>query len=158
MSGFYGPGEPAPDARRILARLSRHEVAYLLIGSFAVNAHGYPRLAHDVDILARPGERNHVRLAEAIGSLHSDRPVAADAWRSGDATAFRTRYGVLRVHRAVAGPRADYEELARRALAVELDDLEVEVIGYDDLIRIKRASALPEDLADIGALENARRR
>lgn len=157
MSIFYGPGEPAPDAPRILRALVRHEVDYLLIGGFAVNAHGYPRLAREVDILARPGKRNHARLAEAIASLDSGDTLAPGAWRSGDATAFRTRYGVLRVHRAVEGPRADYGELERRALPVELEELEVAVIGYDDLIGIKRASADPEDLADIGALEDARR-
>lgn len=77
--------------------------------------------------------------------------------RSSEATEFRTRYGVLRLHRSVDGPRADYDELERRALGVPLGELEISVIGYDDLIRTKRAAARHQDLADISALEDARR-
>jgi hypothetical protein len=157
MSLFYGAGEAAPDARRILAALARHEVSYLLIGGFAVNAHGYPRLTRDVDVLARPGADNYARLAAAIASLESDETLAPATWRSAEATEFRTRYGVLRLHRSLAGPRDGYDELERRALDVTLDELEVKVIGYDDLIRTKRAAARPQDLADISALEDARR-
>jgi len=157
MSPFYGSGDAAPDARRILGALARHQVAYLLIGGFAVNAHGYPRLARDIDVLAKPGQDNYARLAEALASLESDDALAPATWRSRGATEFRTRHGVLRLHRSVAGPRAGYDELERRALDVTLDELEIKVIGYDDLIRTKRATARPHDLADISALEDARR-
>jgi len=53
--------------------------------------------------------------------------------------------------------RADYQELDSRAITAEITDLRVRVIGYDDLIRIKRATGRPQDLADIAALEDARR-
>jgi len=153
---LYGPGEAAPNARRILAALGRHGVDYLLIGGFAVNAHGYPRLTRDVDILVPLDKENFARLAEAIADLGSDDELAPATWRSGDATRFDTHQGVLRVHRSIDGLRAGYDELGERAIEADVGDLRVKVIGYDDLIRIKRAAGRPHDLADIAALEDAR--
>ena len=53
--------------------------------------------------------------------------------------------------------RTSYEELVQRAITAEIGDLAVHVVGYDELIRIKRAAGRPQDLADIAALEDSRR-
>src|SRR5215216_3856234 len=51
-----------------------------------------------------------------------------------------------------------YEALRRGADAIEIDGVEVRVASIDDLIAMKRAGGRPQDLADIEALEVARRR
>ena len=158
--------DAAPDARRILEVLDRRGVAYLLIGGFAVNAHGYPRLTRDVDILVRPDERNYARLAQAIGDLDPDwrlpghrSPLDLDRlqWGFGEFARFSTPYGLLDAHRDLQGVNTAYEELDQRAITAEVGGIRVKVVGYDDLIGIKRAAGRPQDLADIAALEDARR-
>ena len=49
-------------------------------------------------------------------------------------------------------PRTRYEDLRERALELQLDGLQVVVVGLDDLIRMKRAAGREQDLADIRAL------
>jgi hypothetical protein len=160
------PESAAPNARAILEALARHHVDYLLIGGFAVNAHGYPRLTRDVDILVRPDEDNYARLAQAITDLDPDWRLPGNRdpqdidrvdWWFGDFARFHTPEGSLDTHRRLEGVRAGYQELDRRAITAEITALRVRVIGYDDLIRIKRAAGRPQDLADIAALEDARR-
>jgi hypothetical protein len=160
------PGDAAPDAGAILGALHRHGVEYLLIGGFAVIAHGYPRLTADVDVLVRPDEPNYARLAHAIGELDPDWRLPGDRdpreldrldWGFGDFARFRTPHGVIDAHREISGLQTAYEQLDRRASIAEVRDLPVRVVGYDDLIRIKRATGRPHDLADIAALEDARR-
>jgi hypothetical protein len=166
VSAPHGPEGSAPDARAILEALARRDVEYLLIGGFAVNVHGYPRLTRDVDILLRPDERNYARLAHAISDLDpawrlpgGRTPSEIDRldWGFGDFTRFRTPRGLIDVHRELEGTAAGYNELDRRALAADVGGIRVKVVGYDDLIGIKRASGRPQDLADIAALEDARR-
>jgi hypothetical protein len=161
-----GPEDAAPNARAILEALGRHRVEYLLIGGFAVNVHGYPRLTRDVDILVRPSERNYSRLAEAIADLDPDWRLPGDrdpktldriGWGFGEFARFHTPHGLLDAHRALESMRASYDELEHRAIIAEVANLRVKVLGYDDLIRIKRAAGRPQDLADIAALEDARR-
>jgi hypothetical protein len=160
------PDDAAPGARAILEALGRHRVEYLLIGGFAVNVHGYPRLTRDVDILVRPDERNYSRLAKAIAALDPDLrppgerdPKTLDqiGWGFGEFARFHTPHGMLDAHRALEGVRASYDELEHRAVIAEVTNLRVKVLGYDDLIRAKRASGRAQDLADIAALEDARR-
>ncbi|MGH2962020.1 MAG: helix-turn-helix domain-containing protein [Solirubrobacterales bacterium] len=153
------------DAGPILSALGRHELDYLLFGGFAVFAHGYPRLTADLDLLVRPDVRNYARLARAIAELDPDwRPpggrspgdVEELGWGWGAFARFHTPYGPIDAHRAVEGG-ADYEELDHRAIEAKIGEITVRVVGYDDLIRIERAAGRPQDLADIAALEDARR-
>jgi len=45
-----------------------------------------------------------------------------------------------------------YEELSRRALHVQLGEIDVPVVDLDDLIQMKLARSRPVDLADVAAL------
>ena len=49
------------------------------------------------------------------------------------------------------------QALDRRAIDANLSEITVRVVGYDDLIRIRRAVSRPQSLADIAVLEDARR-
>jgi len=50
-----------------------------------------------------------------------------------------------------------YEAMRERALRVDLDGVEVRVVGIDDLLSIKRAAGRPQDVADVDALLTAQR-
>lgn len=64
---------------------------------------------------------------------------------------FVTRDGGVDVLREVPGGRS-YEELEEGVLRVDLGDVEVPVVGLDDLIQMKLARGRPVDLADVAAL------
>ena len=57
--------ELPPDFRELLSLLNSHGVEYLLVGGYAVAAHGFPRYTGDIDIFYRLGEQNTQRLAAA---------------------------------------------------------------------------------------------
>jgi hypothetical protein len=64
---------------------------------------------------------------------------------------FATRDGGIDVMHKVPGGRS-YEELSAHSLNVRLGDIEVPVVGLDDLIQMKLARGRPVDLADVAAL------
>ncbi|MGH2993380.1 MAG: hypothetical protein ACRDL1_07565, partial [Solirubrobacterales bacterium] len=108
-------------------------VEYLLIGGFAVFAHGYPRLTANIDLLVRPDEGNYARLARAIADLDPEWRLPGGrspgeverlgcCW--GAFARFHTPHGPIDAHRRVEGGD-DYEELDRRAITVEITDLRV---------------------------------
>jgi len=138
-------------------------VEFVVIGGFALAAHGYIRATKDLDIVPGPAEANLDRLASALRDLDAtvdlgdidtrELGLAPDeaGLRGGRNWALQTRLGRLDVIAAVPGLR-DNEQL--RAGAIELDG--VLYAGYDELIAMKVASGREEDLRDIGALEAAR--
>lgn len=149
---------------QLLATLARHGVEHVVIGGYALAAHGYVRATKDIDIVPAPTPQNLAKLAAAllelearteIGDLDADEPGLQpdeEGLRAGGNWVLQTRFGRLDVMQDVPGLR-DYEQLRARALDVN----GVMYAGYEELISMKSASAREEDLRDIGALEAARR-
>lgn len=154
------PEADAPlDAERILRVLDEHEVDYVLIGGLAVQTHGHVRTTNDADLIPAPTPDNLERLAAALRALgarvlnEGKEEVEIDARMLPQATIwqFATRDGGIDVMHEVPGGQS-YAELREGALEVNLGDVEVPVVGLDDLIRMKLARARPVDLADVASL------
>lgn len=151
--------EPSLDAERILRALAEHGVDYVLIGGLAVQTHGHPRTTIDADVMPASEPANLEHLAAALRSLGArvlnpgQEDVEVDARMLPRAThwQFATRDGGIDVMREVPGG-SPYDELSARALHVRLGDIDVPVVGLDDLIRMKLARARPVDLSDVAAL------
>lgn len=151
--------EPGLEAERILAALAKHRVDYVLIGGLAVQAHGHVRTTNDADLIPAPDPSNRTRLAEALRSLdarvldrgHGDDRIEADMLPGATLWQLVTREGCIEVMTEAAGARP-YAELSKRALLVDLGEIEVRVVGLEDLIQMKLARGRPLDLADVAAL------
>jgi predicted nucleotidyltransferase len=153
-----GP-EPPLDAERILRALASHGVNYVLIGGLAVQTHGHVRTTNDADLIPAPEPANLERLAAALRSLgarvlnpgEEDTEIDARMLLRATIWQFASRDGGIDVMHEVPGGRT-YEELRKDALAVRLGDIDVPVVGLDDLIRMKLARGRPVDLADVASL------
>lgn len=151
--------DPPLDAERILRALAEHRVEYILIGGLAVQTHGHVRTTNDADLIPAPEPANLQRLADALRSLDArvanaggdDIEIDAKMLPRATIWQFITRDGGIDVMHEVPGGRP-YGELNERALRVRLGDIEVPVVGLDDLIQMKLARGRPVDLADVAAL------
>ena len=147
------------DAARILRVLSEHEVAYVVIGGLAVQAHGHTRTTQDIDLMPDPAPENMQRLAGALHALGGRaagerRPLPGHRLRAlldASVASLDTDVGGVDVHQRPPGA-ATYEDLRARALVVEVAGVTVSIAGRDDLIAMKRASARPVDRGDVIAL------
>lgn len=135
-------GQPiAFDPVRVLGVLVREGVRFVLIGWCAALAHGSAMVVSAVDICYARTPLDVERLCAAIPELHS----ARSALEAGAAMSVVTGAGRLTAHARPPGTRG-YDDLVRSARQVDLGDCCVDVGALDDLIRIGRAAAHPEDL------------
>lgn len=150
------------DARALFAALARHEVAYVTIGGIAIQAHGGQRLTQDLDIAIAASRENLERLAAALEELDA-RILGADGRRSSappspallassDQWHLITGHGPLDVI-TLPARLGRFEEMLARAHPTPLGDLTIPIAHRDDLLEMKRASARPQDLADVRLLE-----
>jgi hypothetical protein len=150
------------DARALFRVLAEHRVEYIVVGGFAVYAHGFLRGTVDLDVIPRPDLANLSRLGEALVSIGARVHRAAEPVNVADPHILQRaalvplmtdhgRLDLLNVA-STSGVPADYASLRERALEIELDDMRLAIIGLDDLIRMKRAASREQDLADIRAL------
>jgi hypothetical protein len=55
-----------PDFRDMLSALSDERADFLLVGAYAVAAHGIPRATADLDLWVRPSDANAERVERAL--------------------------------------------------------------------------------------------
>lgn len=147
-----------PDYRDLLSALSRHGVEFLLVGAYAMAAHGQPRATMDIALWLRVLDENARRAVAALQDFGAP-PAALDA------PAFMTPGTVVQLGVA---PRhidlltridgVEFDDAVRRALRITIDGIVVPTIGLADLIANKRATGRPQDQVDaerLGALRPA---
>ena len=58
-----------PDFKDMLSALSDAKVEYLVVGAYALAAHGFPRATGDLDLWVRPTEENAHRVWTALAAF-----------------------------------------------------------------------------------------
>jgi len=133
----------------MLAALSAAGVEFLVIGAYAMAAHGLPRATGDIDIWVRSTREN----AECVmGALHAfGAPLFGltieDLLRPDTVFQIGVAPNRIDILTGITGMR--FEEAWRNRLTVTIDDQIVPVIGLADLIRNKAATGRPKDQADL---------
>jgi predicted nucleotidyltransferase len=127
-------------------------VEYLLVGGYALAAHGHPRYTGDIDFWVQSTEPNLLRLLDALrdfgfGSLGlavSD--FAAD-------TVVQLGQPPRRIDLLTGIDGVSFDACWSRREQVTVDGVRLNIIGLEDFKANKRASGRAKDLADLQSLE-----
>ncbi|HET8547333.1 MAG TPA: hypothetical protein VFL57_04990 [Bryobacteraceae bacterium] len=145
----------------LLARLTEHEVAFIVIGGAAAVAHGSARLTQDVDVIYQRSPANIDRVVAALADckpyLRGAPPGLPFQWDR--ATLLRglnftltTTLGDIDLFGAIPGGGA-YEDLAPDAIGLQVFDTRCLCLSLPQLINTKRAAGRPRDLEALAELE-----
>ena len=161
----------ALDPGPLLKYLHERGVEHIVVGGFAVNAHGFIRVTKDLDIVPNPTEENLGRLAEALKDLDATildsddfeaQEMPADPTQIADLAlggnfCLLTRLGRLDVMQWLSGIDSDdlYAEFDRDAVEGSLDDVPVRVCSLEHLRAMKRSAGRPQDLQDLERLDES---
>ena len=160
---------PQFDPQRIFERLHEAGVRHVIIGGWAVNAHGHRRYTGDVDICPDPALENLVRLAGLLSELNARQlgldefdpqevpgdPTDARSLAAGGNFRTETDIGTLDIMQWVAGADEElgYARLAEDAIHADVFGTPVTICSLPALLEMKRAAGRPQDLADLQALQ-----
>ena len=155
------------DVEGLLAALEGAEVHFVVIGGFAVGAHGYPRATKDLDIVPDPEPENLKRLAAALSDLNASvlgmeefaeeevvQPDAAGLEMGGNFVLATSR-GRLDIMQLI-GPDLEYADLDAAAVEDEVFGHQVRFCGFEHLIAMKETAGRPEDEIDLLRLRESR--
>lgn len=156
------------DPQALFQRLAEAGVEYVVIGGWAVNAHGHRRFTGDLDICPAPDRENLARLAGLLSKLGAEQlgvgdfeveempgnPKDPDSLAEGGNFRVMTELGLLDVMQWVPGIDAAhaYGTLATGAVQGTVFGVPVRVCSLEDLLLMKRAAGRPQDQADLEAL------
>jgi hypothetical protein len=161
----------ALDPLPLLRALHERGIEHIVVGGFAVNAHGFIRVTKDLDIVPSPSEENLEKLAEMLrdvdatildsGDFQPEEmpadPTSATDLAMGGNFCLLTELGRLDVMQWLSGIEADdlYAEFDPDAVEGNLDGVPVRVCGLEHLRAMKRAAGRPQDLEDLKRLADA---
>lgn len=149
---------------QLLARLIQGDVEFVLVGGLAAAIHGSPLTTRDVDVCCRFSEDNLMKLHKALASLHPvhrmrpDLPfeLTPELCASLKNLYLKTDLGILDCLGSVLGV-GNYEEVARRSMALTLPIGTIRILTIDTLIQAKEAMGRPHDLLTIQHLQAIKR-
>lgn len=145
------------DVLDLVERLKRHGARFLLVGGFALAAHGYSRATFDVDIAVDPTPENAPNWVAALAELpdgaakvlvQEENPFAGDtlhAIRINDAIS-------VDVMPSVAGLR--FDELLEHATTVHVEGVAIPILDLHGLLKTKQGDR-DKDRADAAILREA---
>jgi predicted nucleotidyltransferase len=141
------------DYRDMLRALSDEKVKYLLIGAYAMAAHGYPRATMDIDIWIMPSAENADAVLRALQRFGTPlQNLTREDLQKND-TVFQIGVAPRRIDIITTASGLRFEETFEHSIAVNIDGIEVHIPSLADLISNKRASGRSKDIADAEALD-----
>lgn len=147
-----------PDYRDILSALSGEKAEFLLVGAYALAAHGLPRATGNLDLWVKPESDNAARVMRALGAfgVPMKNLSAEDFTRRSTVVQIGAAPQRIDLMTTLDGVAFDYAW--PRRLDVELDGIRIPVLNREDLATNKRAVGRPQDLADASWLEGQKHR
>ena len=139
---------------KLLAKLVRAEVKFMIVGGVAVALNGFVRTTEDIDILIEASAENVTRLLDELGNFGEGH---ARELRPAD---FSDTEGAIRiiedfpldVFTIMRSKR--YADLVGATKSARIDDVHVRYLNPEALIALKSDSQREQDRIDVSALRS----
>jgi predicted nucleotidyltransferase len=143
-----------PDFRDMLLIFSEEQVEYMVVGAYALAAHGLPRATGDIDLWIKRSEENANRVWQSLMKfgVPSYDLKKEDLMTPG--IVFQIGVAPRRIDILSSIDGVEFEEAMKDCIEVEIEGLKITVIGREHLIKNKRAAGRPKDQADVAWLES----
>jgi len=128
------------------------DVRFLIVGGYALAAHGYPRATKDLDVWVWIDDDNADRLVEALRDFGFGETGLTAADFLDPEVVVQLGYPPLRIDLLTSASGLDFEACWERRLDVGVGSVSAGIVSLDDLVANKRASGRPQDLVDIAIL------
>lgn len=140
------------DLKEFIELLNSHNVEYLLVGGHAVAFHGHPRYTGDIDFFIRMSPSNVQRLltvlsAFGFGSLNITERDLLEPKRILQLGHPPNRIDIFN---SISG--VDFDSAWECRIESSMDGQPVIIIGWNELLRNKKAAGRQKDLADLEKL------
>ena len=144
-----------PDFRDMLSCLKGAGVEFIVVGAYALAAHGRPRATGDMDIWVRNSPENAQKIIGALAEFGAPLTnLSADDFTAPDLI---VQFGVepCRIDLLTGVDGLGFDEAWGNKLAITVDGLEIYVLSRADLLKNKIAAGRAKDSGDIIWLEGA---
>lgn len=142
-----------PNFAEMLSELTAAGVEFIVVGAFAVAAHGNPRATGDIDIWVRPTRDNAARVLQALRAFGAPLFGLSIDDLVDEQTVFQIGVAPVRIDILAGIDGVTFEDAWPRRVTAVLGPSEAPVLSLVDLATNKRAAGRPKDLVDLAWIE-----
>lgn len=140
------------DFSEFVALFIDHEVRFLIVGGYALAAHGLPRATGDLDAWVWTDESNAQRVLQALEEFgFGDLGMTISDFDRPDSVV-QLGFPPYRIDILTSIDGVEFDAAWQRRVTINLDGREVPFISREDLITNKSAVGRPQDIADVQRL------
>ncbi len=141
-----------PDFKEFIQSLNIHDVRYLIVGGYAVAHHGHPRYTKDLDVWIDCTSENALNIILALkdfgfGSLNLE---PEDFLIPNQTIQLGCPPRKIDILTSVSG--IVFDDCFDSRIVTKIDEVYANYIDLDNLLKNKKASGRPQDLADLDNL------
>ena len=144
-----------PDFLDIIRALSAAEVRFLVVGAYAVNLYTDPRATGDLDIWVEPTVENANRLMQALSEFGAPLDAVTEADFSTPGVTLQIGVPPRRVDILTEISGVHFDEAWSEHTVEPFGTGTAPFLGKSAIIKNKKATGRPKDLADLDRLENS---
>ncbi len=138
----------------LLAAFLRAEVRFLVVGAYAFAVHARPRATGDLDVWIEPTAENASRAMVALQAFGAPLHQVSEQDFTQPDIVFQIGVAPRRIDLLTGLTGITFDEAWADRTEHAIGDLVVPFLGRATLIRNKRATGRPQDLADLSYLES----
>jgi hypothetical protein len=140
------------DYKDILLAFSTGKVKFLLVGAYAMAAHGYPRATFDIDLWVMPDPENAQLVLQALEVFGAPLGELSPEDMQKEGVIFQIGVAPRRIDILTSVDGLQFDEAFAHSEIIEIEGIPVDVLSRADLIKNKQSTGRLKDLADVESL------
>ena len=145
------------DYKDILLALSNRKVEFLLVGAYAMAAHGYPRSTMDIDLWVKPDPANAILALQALDDFGAPPGGLSPEDFQKEGMIFQIGVAPRRIDIITSVDGLEFADAFANSHQVGIEGIAVNVLSIADIIRNKNSTGRTKDLADVQMLQETGR-
>ena len=145
------------DYKEMLQLLLEEQVDFILVGAYALAAHGYPRATGDIDIWVRAEEINSINIYRALERFGApvDQITVNDFANEG--IVFQIGVTPRRIDIITHLDGVTFGEADEDKVILEVEGLKLPILSFDKLIKNKLSTGRERDELDVKLLQKRKK-
>ncbi|NOR46314.1 MAG: hypothetical protein GQ534_12070 [Candidatus Delongbacteria bacterium] len=145
------------DYKEMLLILSEEKVKFLIVGAFALGSYGYPRATGDIDIWVEASSENAKKIIKSLAKFGA--PMSDIKAEDFEKQGIIYQIGVVprRIDIITEIDGVDFDIAYLNKKIVNIQDISVPILSYDDLIKNKESTGREKDVLDVKMLKKLKK-
>ncbi len=145
------------DFEEFLQFLNDEKVKYVIVGGYAVAFHGYIRATQDIDLFYANTRKNILNIQKALKKFGITTTAEQLSEFEDPGSIIKMGFPPVKIEMINSISGLSFKEVWKHRIAGNYGDVPVDFISFEHLLKNKRESGRPKDIADFDELGGFRK-